>query len=175
MVGYDHPYEVSSDGRVRTLDRVIIKPARSNARGGPATIKSHEMCMTDDGCGYLRVKVHKGGVVKMAKVHRLVALAFLDNPENKAEVNHKDGNKKNNSVSNLEWATRLENMQHAWRTGLNDTKGERNVRSKISEDTAKQIKSLLSVGLPRYKVAQKVGASWQTVNLINRGITWKHV
>ncbi len=65
--------------------------------------------------GYLRTSLGYGNTFK---IHRLVAEAFIPNPDKKKEVNHKDGNKLNNNVSNLEWATHLENMQHAVRTGL---------------------------------------------------------
>lgn len=59
---------------------------------------------------------------KTIKVHRLVALAFVENTDNKPHVNHKDGNKLNNKVGNLEWCTASENHQHAWDTGLNESK-----------------------------------------------------
>lgn len=64
--------------------------------------------------GYLKVDLHS----KVKKVHRLVAEAFIPNPLNKPQVNHKDGNKENNAASNLEWMTNSENTQHAWDTGL---------------------------------------------------------
>lgn len=60
----------------------------------------------------------RGGLNLCFKVHRLVATAFISNPENKPTVNHIDGDKTNNCASNLEWATYSENMQHAWANGL---------------------------------------------------------
>lgn len=68
--------------------------------------------------GYHRVCLCQNGKMTNLYVHRLVASAFIPNPENKSEVNHIDGNKTNNSVANLEWATRIENQRHAWLTGL---------------------------------------------------------
>ena len=63
--------------------------------------------------GYLYIGLHKNKVKYGRKIHRLVAEAFIDNPENKPQVNHKDGNKSNNKVSNLEWSTDQENKDHA--------------------------------------------------------------
>jgi len=71
---------------------------------------------------------------KVYKQHRLVAQLFIDNPEKKKEVNHKDGNKMNNDISNLEWCTRLENMQHAYKAGLIVNKhGEGSSRSILTQ------------------------------------------
>lgn len=69
--------------------------------------------------GYVYVCLFKNNRQKTFRVNRLVALMFIPNPENKPEVNHKDGNKLNNCVSNLEWNTTKENIEHAYRTGLN--------------------------------------------------------
>lgn len=70
------------------------------------------------------------------KIHRLVAETFIPNPKNKPQVNHKDGNKLNNAIYNLEWTTQLENMQHAWKNklicGNKGNKGENNPRSKLT-------------------------------------------
>ena len=68
--------------------------------------------------GYFKLELCKNSLRKNHNIHRLVALAFIPNPLNKEQVNHIDGNKLNNSVSNLEWATAKENMKHAWDTGL---------------------------------------------------------
>ena len=68
--------------------------------------------------GYAYVYLCKNSKHTTLKVHRIVAQAFIANPENKPEVNHKDGNKLNNHVDNLEWCTRSENNKHAWTTGL---------------------------------------------------------
>lgn len=96
--GYEGLYKVSNRGRVRKGER--LKTPR-----------------VDHG-GYLTVCLFKHSKQKHMKVHRLVALAFIPNPENKKTVNHKDGNKANNCVYNLEWATQSENIIHANKTGL---------------------------------------------------------
>ena len=85
--------------------------------------------------GYLGVLLHKNGDKKRYQMHRLVANAFIPNLENKKEVNHKDGNKLNNHVDNLEWVTRSENMIHAYQMGLEKSPstgkcGKLNKRSK---------------------------------------------
>lgn len=77
---------------------------------------------------YARVACEDNGKTRSAAIHRLVALAFIPNPENKPVVNHIYGNKRNNAVDNLEWATYAENSQHAYRTGLNS--GEKIIEGK---------------------------------------------
>ena len=100
--GYEGLYLVTSDGRV-----IGVKSGK--------TLKQCYMR------GYCRVKLYKNAQPKVFSVHRLVADAFLPNAQNKSQVNHKDGNKGNNTVSNLEWVTQSENQIHAYRTGLNTT------------------------------------------------------
>jgi len=95
--------EISSEGRVK-----------SNLRDGRI------LKVTKDKKGYLRLRVTLDRIKKCYKVHRLVACAFLDNPDNLPQVNHKDGNKQNNSVNNLEWVTNYDNARHAMKNGLWD-------------------------------------------------------
>lgn len=91
--------------------------------------------------GYARVGIYIGNYKsKTIKVHRLIAETFIDNPLNKKDVNHKDGNKSNNCVENLEWCTRSENMKHAYENGLKtitekQIKGVKNRFSKKVLDT----------------------------------------
>ena len=92
----DNLYQVSNFGRVFNIKR-----------------KKFIKCI-NNGSGYLKVMYHK----KKYYVHRLVANAFIENPNNLKEVNHIDGNHSNNLVSNLEWVSHKGNMQHAWKTNL---------------------------------------------------------
>ncbi len=103
VLNYEGLYEVSNLGRVR--------PAKPRYKDVP--ILKTRICR-----GYERVTIYKNGKRKDFQVHRLVADAFIPNPDNKPQVNHIDGNKLNNVVENLEWVTRSENQLHAKRTGL---------------------------------------------------------
>lgn len=114
------------------------------------------------------------GTVKKFLVHRLVAITHLPNPNNLPEVNHKDGNKLNNKVSNLEWVTRNQNIQHSFDTGLNTSVGERNGRHEITEDTVRLIKTLLLQHSIK-EVSVITNVKYNIVSKISRGATWKHV
>lgn len=86
--------------------------------------------------------------VFVKKVHNVFASAFIPNPENKKFVNHKDGNKLNNNIGNLEWCTSSENNQHAWDTGLKIRKyGEDNACSKLTDCQVKEISEMLDSGI----------------------------
>lgn len=105
--GTDGTYEVSNTGKIRSNNYL--------GHGG-----QRELSLAKDQKGYLRVRIYIAGIRKTVKVHREVAKAFIPNPDNKPEVNHKDGNKENNLVDNLEWSTSLENTLHAYKTGLKE-------------------------------------------------------
>lgn len=114
---YEGKYEVSNLGRVKSLERT----SRLNRK-----IKERILAPREHTGGYLRVQLSR----KDFYIHRLVAETFIPNPENKSQVNHIDGNKRNNRVDNLEWNTPLENNLHAIRTGLN--KKDRDFMIKIA-------------------------------------------
>ena len=118
-VDFSDCYEISNKGRCRAIERLII---RSNGR--PQHRKAHLLRVYEDEGGYLRLYLRKGKERRMPRVHQLVALLFVDNPdpENKLYVNHLDENKKNNCAENLEWVTMKENNN--WGTHLErSTKG----------------------------------------------------
>jgi hypothetical protein len=97
-------YFVSDDGKVYSDKRGEIR----------------ELKPQNNGFGYFVVGLCRNNKYHSKKIHRLVALAFIPNPKNKPEINHIDGVKTNNNISNLEWATTKENTRHAWETGLNE-------------------------------------------------------
>ena len=105
IVGTKGFIEVSNEGRVRSL-----------LTGTPRILKTQP-----DGSGYHRIRVSIERVKMSYKVHREVAKAFIDNPNHLPQVNHKDGDKNNNAVSNLEWVTNKDNAHHAIKNGLWDS------------------------------------------------------
>ena len=110
--GYNNIYEISNYGNVRSIDRAV------NAKNGSTRIvKGRDIKLINNGLYYV-VGLAKNGKTKQCFVHRLVAEAFIPNVENFKCVNHKDGNKLNNKVDNLEWCTIEYNVKDAWKNGL---------------------------------------------------------
>lgn len=110
--GYEGFYQVSSFGRVRSLDRTQIQMS-SHGTLMSKRYRGMDLTPTGNGNGYLIVGLTMGGKVKNHYVHRLVADAFIENPDQLSEVNHKDYNRKNNFVNNLEWIDRQMNVQYS--------------------------------------------------------------
>ena len=106
--------------------------------------------------GYYTVSLYLSGKASTYYIARLVAEYFLENPDNLPEVNHKDGDKSNNHVDNLEFCTRNQNMQHAHDLGLYDKKGEKNGNSRLSEPIVKKIRYLFSQGNLKYTDLAKI-------------------
>ena len=131
-------YEVSNHGRIKNKKGKIIK----------FQLNKH---------GYLRVQLVINDKRYRRSVHRLVAKAFIENKLNKPEVNHKDGNKLNNNVYNLEWVTRSENMKHAYENNLHKIQsGEESSNSKYSKEFVDSICLLLEKGLSPKEILKEL-------------------
>jgi hypothetical protein len=127
--------------------------------------------------GYYKVNININGKEKLVSLHRLVAEAFIPNPENKPEVNHKNGNKGINAAYNLEWNTSKENIEHAWRTGLKTAmKGDAHPMHKVNADTVNKICALLITGDYSYKqISEMTGATYSIVKKIKNKERWKEI
>jgi predicted DNA-binding protein (UPF0251 family) len=128
----------------------------------------------DDGNGYMKVTLWIDGMQSSEKVHRLVATAFLPKMQHQTTVNHKDGDKLNNCVSNLEWLSHSDNMRHAHITGLMQ-KGSECTNAKLDEASVEAIKLLFVDGLSNQEIANSFGVERGTIGKIRQLKTWKHV
>jgi len=118
--GYENSYQISNCGRVMSKERNI---QRIDKRGYSYSYKRRGKILKniEHENGYSKVTIHNNSTYrKQVNVHRIVAEHFIENPHNKAQVNHIDGNKHNPRVENLEWATPSENSIHAYDTGLSN-------------------------------------------------------
>lgn len=115
--GFEGYYQISTEQIVRGLKRTVKKPF------GFRTVRERIIKTYLHNCGYWQVLLRKEGKTKRFVIHRLVADAFIPNPLNLPQVNHKNGIKTDNRIENLEWVTEKQNINHAWRTGLIDIEG----------------------------------------------------
>ncbi len=165
--GYEGLYQVSNMGRVRSL-----LDSYGNQRKTPKTLKN-----VRQPSGYFRVCLSKGGIGKRFFIHRLVAQAFIPNPENKPEVNHIVGDKANNTADNLEWNTRSENIQHALKNNLR-LSGENCKQSKLTVFQVNQIRKEYIFGSRKYgasALAKKYGVTHSSILKIIKNKTYKDI
>ncbi len=170
IVGYEEYYQISNYGNVKSKDRIVKSKNNSFAKKKGRNKKAG---VTN---GYKVVLLSKENKEKGIGVHRLVAMHFIPNSENKHEVNHKDGDKLNNHYSNLEWATRSENGQHSYDNGLQiSRKGSKHHFAKINESDVKNMFDLYNKGLSKKEVSKKFkNISYSSVCRILKGRTWRH-
>jgi hypothetical protein len=151
--GFVH-YQVSDDGQIRRGNKLLSQFTKG--------IKP-----------YLNVNLfyapqkHKG-----VRVHRMVALAYIPNPENKPQVNHIDGNPKNNNVSNLEWCNASENVTHSYKLGLQIPFGK---PKKLTPEIVRKIKIAIRSGHTQQKIADTFFISRALVAKIRDNKCWKNV
>ena len=157
-------YQISNYGNIKSVDRQGIKRFKRGSILKPAI--NHK--------GYESVKLYKiidGKISAHTRfIHRLVMIAFVDNPYNKPEVNHIDGIKTNNVVNNLEWATTSENIKHAFDLGIKKSlKGEKHPSAKLTNEIGDIIRSKYKRGVVEYKdLAKEYGVNINTIGLIVR-------
>lgn len=165
VIGYESLYQVSNLGRVRSLDRLVISNnGKRNLKG--KILKNRKGLYND----YYFVSLCNNIKCKNILIHRLVAQAFIANPENKPQVNHIDGNVNNNSINNLEWCTHSENNLHkARKLGLGRIKKVMCVETKqifINATIAAEF-----IGLNRHSVSQCCNGRSNTAG----GLHWQYV
>ncbi|ADE87501.1 HNH endonuclease [Deep-sea thermophilic phage D6E] len=167
--GYEGLYEVSNKGRVKSVGRIVHRKDGISYFKKGSILKPYE-CTG----GYLFVGLLRDGERKLFSVHRLVAEAFLPNPENKTQVNHIDGNKKNNDVSNLEWVTEKENVNHAIKHGLLKNRGEDSPNSKLTKTDIENIRRMYATKqYTQYQLAEIYGVGQSTIWKIVNNERWR--
>lgn len=114
---YEGYYQASNLGKIKSLKRIIMRKD-----GKPYLQKEQLLKPGRNRKGYLHCNLTKNFKQTNISVHRLVAITFIDNPNNLPQINHIDGNKENNSVDNLEWISNYDNMQHSIITGIRNVK-----------------------------------------------------
>jgi len=157
--GFEVYYQVSNLGRVMSF------------HGKSTRIISGSKA----GSGYTKIIFRGGGKDEHRYLHRIVASAFIPNHQGKRCVNHKNGIKNDNRVSNLEWVTHSENKKHA-ASELFVGIGENNGYNTLTENDVLQIRSIYEQGwLSQYKIANAYKVSVMTINRAIRGISWSHI
>ena len=143
VIGYEDEYEISSDGIVKSKDRLCIDSlGRKRFRKGKVL---HPDIAQN---GYYRITLSKNGKRKQVYLHRLLAEHFIDNPNDLPQINHKDGNKLNNNINNLEWCTVQENTIHAYKNGLiHHVKGKDHPNYHKFGADSKKAKSVIAINV----------------------------
>lgn len=160
VVGFEGRYTVDEDGNVYSLKR--------NKTITPVVMQN----------GYWYVHLFCKGKARCIRLHRLVAEAFLDNPNGYSQVNHINGDKSDNRVVNLEWCSQSQNMRHAMRTGLWNPIGENNASAKLKSADITAIRAQYVKGDARFGakgLAKVYGVTDVMIGKIVRGENWKAI
>ena len=168
ILEFENMYQISNLGNVKGLKRTI--------KGNKSTWTKEECILKIflDKKGYSQIRLSKENIKTTKKIHRLVAIAFLPNPDNKPQVNHKDGIKTNNYPSNLEWCTNSENQIHAYKKGLNKHTENHNIanakkgllKRKLSAEDVINLRKMRENGLTYKKIGEHFNISGKFVEQI---------
>lgn len=162
--GYKNMYIISNYGRVKSFHR--------NVKGQLLKPRLHLCRKANKPLSY---NLSDSKIDKSITVHRLVALYFIPNPNNLPEINHIDGNKHNNHISNLEWSTHADNIKHAVENGLTN-KGEKSFLSKLKEHEVIEIRRLKTeLNYSNIKLSKMFKVTPSTIRYIIIRKTWKHI
>lgn len=165
--GYEDLYQVSDRGRVRRI------------AGGKGTYPGRILRISDNGYGYALTTLYRYGLRRRRKVHILVAEAFIGPCPEGMEVNHKNGDRYDNSVGNLEYVTRSENLKHSYRVLGREAVvvcGEANGQAKLTAVSVRQIRRLYAEGgVTQCELGRRYGVSHATISRIFHRKKWAHV
>lgn len=161
---YDMEYIVSTDGKIYST--------KNNGRG-----KYHkEISQRENADGYMMVTCGKNNHRRTERVHRIIAKAFIENPSGYLEVDHIDGNRKNNNVSNLRWISGFDNKSNIpFEKRSISHRGEKNGRSRLTHNEVIEIRRLHDNGATTSDIAKLYGRGWSTIYNIITEQTWKHI
>lgn len=161
VVGFEGLYEVSEGGEVKSLERISSRAYAAHTKTLPVRERTLKPWTSR---GYLYVVLCNGDTLKKS-VHRIVAEAFLENPQNKPQVNHINSNPRDNRVENLEWVTVAENAAHAAEFGFTAT-GEKAKGSKLSNTESEFVKLYAGLGFKQHEIASLFSINQSQVSKI---------
>jgi hypothetical protein len=164
---YEGYYQISNLGRIKSLQRFA-----KNHSGFKKVLKERFLNPSISKTGYYVVSFKKDGIKKTFKVHRLIAIAFIDKVEGKDFINHKNGIKTDNRIENLEWCNIAENNRHSRDIGLTNQDGYNSSSSKLTEE---QVLFIRNSGLSLTKLSFMFEVGFTTVYKAKNRITYKNV
>lgn len=161
--------------KVKGFEKYLV-----NRKGDIFNTKLNRRMTPHEKDGYLWMQLNENGKRKYKSVHRMVAEAYIPNPENKRCINHKDFNRKNNHYLNLEWVTDSENLNHTYKNGRGETQRENCKKlgikcRKLSIEDVRKIFEFKNEGMTNIHIAEYFKVHKETISRIIRGITYKNI
>lgn len=167
VVGFEDRYEVSSFGQVRSIPYIKKGKNINGIFSFKTTGKLLKQCESTD--HYLQIQLSKNNCKRGTGVHRIMAEAFIPNPDNLPQVNHIDGNKQNNHISNLEWCSAQHNVIHSYTLGLACNKQERHPLTVLTHDKVFRMAEMRYKGFSYKQISEELDLKYDTVwKVINR-------